>query len=294
MSSASEPVTRLAQRLANEQRTTLVAFGTEAGIFKSAGIPTVVCGPGSITQAHQPDEYVTLEQLARCEEFLRGLRRDEGDPLTARGMKRIALGLLGAAALLYAAATALEAATCRRGATWRHSPRRRWSARSPTGSRWWRCSAIRSGLPIPHTAIIPSNKDRIGDNLAGFICDNFLSTEQVLAKLAQFDPAARLAALARASRATPRSSARTCRRGAALRARRPSTTSGCATSSRQRWLRPASRRSTCRAWPARLLDALTADGRHQRLLDDVLRQVARVLEDETIKARRHRGRRRAR
>jgi acetylornithine deacetylase len=73
LSSASEPVTRLAQRLANEQRTTLVAFGTEAGIFKSAGIPTVVCGPGSITQAHQPDEYVTLAQLARCEDFLRGL-----------------------------------------------------------------------------------------------------------------------------------------------------------------------------------------------------------------------------
>lgn len=73
LGSANDPVTRLAQRLANEPRTTLVAFGTEAGIFKNAGIPTVVCGPGSITQAHQPDEYVTLEQLARCEQFLRGL-----------------------------------------------------------------------------------------------------------------------------------------------------------------------------------------------------------------------------
>ena len=73
LSSANEPVTRLAQRLSREGRTTLVAFGTEAGIFKNAGIPTVVCGPGSIAQAHQPDEYVTLEQLARCEEFLRGL-----------------------------------------------------------------------------------------------------------------------------------------------------------------------------------------------------------------------------
>ena len=49
------------------------------------------------------------------------------------------------------------------------------------------------GLPIPHTAIIPANKDRIGAKLAGFIVDNFLSTQQVLAKLAQFDPAARLA-----------------------------------------------------------------------------------------------------
>ncbi len=68
-----DPVTLLAQRLAGEQRTSLVAFGTEAGIFKNAGIPTVVCGPGSVEQAHQADEYVTLEQLARCEEFLLGL-----------------------------------------------------------------------------------------------------------------------------------------------------------------------------------------------------------------------------
>ena len=73
LGSASDPVTRLAQRLSREERTTLVAFGTEAGIFKRAGIPTVVCGPGSIAQAHQPDEYVTLEQLARCEAFMRGL-----------------------------------------------------------------------------------------------------------------------------------------------------------------------------------------------------------------------------
>ncbi len=73
LGSEQDPVTRLAQRLAGEQRTTLVAFGTEAGLFKRAGIPTVVCGPGSIVQAHQPDEYVSLEQLARCEDFMRGL-----------------------------------------------------------------------------------------------------------------------------------------------------------------------------------------------------------------------------
>ncbi|GKS77893.1 acetylornithine deacetylase [Acidovorax sp. SUPP950] len=68
-----DAVTRLAQRLAGEQGTTLVAFGTEAGLFKNAGIPTVVCGPGSIQQAHQPDEYVSLDQLARCEAFMQGL-----------------------------------------------------------------------------------------------------------------------------------------------------------------------------------------------------------------------------
>jgi acetylornithine deacetylase len=73
LGSADDAVTRLALRLAGERQPTLVAFGTEAGLFKGAGIPTVVCGPGSITQAHQPDEYVSLEQLARAEAFVRGL-----------------------------------------------------------------------------------------------------------------------------------------------------------------------------------------------------------------------------
>jgi acetylornithine deacetylase len=73
LGSPDDAVTRLAMRLSGARETTLVAFGTEAGIFKQAGIPTVVCGPGSIEQAHQPDEYVSLEQLARCERFLQGL-----------------------------------------------------------------------------------------------------------------------------------------------------------------------------------------------------------------------------
>jgi acetylornithine deacetylase len=73
LGSASDPITQLAQRLSGESSTTLVAFGTEAGLFKNAGIPTVVCGPGSINQAHQPDEYVSLEQLARCEQFMQRL-----------------------------------------------------------------------------------------------------------------------------------------------------------------------------------------------------------------------------
>lgn len=73
LGSAQDDVTRLAMRLAREPRTTQVAFGTEAGLFKNAGIRTVVCGPGSITQAHQPDEYVSLEQLARCQAFMEGL-----------------------------------------------------------------------------------------------------------------------------------------------------------------------------------------------------------------------------
>ena len=73
LGSANDAVTRLAQRLSGETGTTLVAFGTEAGLFKNSGIPTVVCGPGSINQAHQPDEFVSLAQLGRCEDFMRGL-----------------------------------------------------------------------------------------------------------------------------------------------------------------------------------------------------------------------------
>jgi acetylornithine deacetylase len=78
LGSLQDDVTRLAMRLAGEERTTLVGFGTEAGLFKQAGIRTVVCGPGSIVQAHQPDEYVSLEQLARCQAFMEGLAEVRG------------------------------------------------------------------------------------------------------------------------------------------------------------------------------------------------------------------------
>ncbi|MEX3772885.1 acetylornithine deacetylase [Pseudomonas sp. MYb118] len=47
-----------------------VAFGTEGGLFDAAGIPTVVCGPGSMDQGHKPDEFVSVEQLDRCDEML--------------------------------------------------------------------------------------------------------------------------------------------------------------------------------------------------------------------------------
>ncbi len=48
-----------------------LAFGTEGGLFTARlGVPVVVCGPGSITQAHKPDEYVALDQLAQCDAFL--------------------------------------------------------------------------------------------------------------------------------------------------------------------------------------------------------------------------------
>ncbi len=48
-----------------------VSFGTEAGIFNKLGFQTVVCGPGSIKQAHKPDEFIELIQLKKCENFLK-------------------------------------------------------------------------------------------------------------------------------------------------------------------------------------------------------------------------------
>lgn len=68
-----DPAVQLVQRLLDTRRTTLVGFGTEAGLFQGAGIPSVVCGPGYIDQAHQADEFVSLEQLAGCERMLRAL-----------------------------------------------------------------------------------------------------------------------------------------------------------------------------------------------------------------------------
>ncbi|HSC97091.1 MAG TPA: acetylornithine deacetylase [Burkholderiales bacterium] len=66
-------VVALAQELAGTAEIGKVSFATEGSQFQRAGIPTVVCGPGSIAQAHKPNEFVTLDQIARCETFLRRL-----------------------------------------------------------------------------------------------------------------------------------------------------------------------------------------------------------------------------
>ena len=58
---------------AGSNRSYSVSYGTEAGLFQQAGIPAVICGPGSITQAHKADEFVALDQLEQCAAFLRRL-----------------------------------------------------------------------------------------------------------------------------------------------------------------------------------------------------------------------------
>jgi acetylornithine deacetylase len=47
-----------------------VSYGTEAGLFQQMGVPSVICGPGDIAQAHSPNEFVSLDQLAQCEAFV--------------------------------------------------------------------------------------------------------------------------------------------------------------------------------------------------------------------------------
>ena len=68
----SDPA-RLALSLTDFRDIGKVSYGTEAALFQQAGIPAIVCGPGSIEQAHKPNEYVSLDQIAQCEAFLRRL-----------------------------------------------------------------------------------------------------------------------------------------------------------------------------------------------------------------------------
>lgn len=70
---AEAEITALAQEFSGSNDIIKVSFGTEASQFQVAGVPTVVCGPGSIREAHKPDEFVSLEQVTRCEHFLHGL-----------------------------------------------------------------------------------------------------------------------------------------------------------------------------------------------------------------------------
>ena len=60
----------LAMRLTGSNRTEVVSYATESGHFQAAGMSTVICGPGSVDQAHKPDEFVALDQLAQCNRFL--------------------------------------------------------------------------------------------------------------------------------------------------------------------------------------------------------------------------------
>ena len=73
----SDDIVKLAASLTRNKPNGAVSYGTEGGLFQAAGIPTVICGPGDIEQAHRPNEFVSLAQLAQCEAFMQRLLDNE-------------------------------------------------------------------------------------------------------------------------------------------------------------------------------------------------------------------------
>jgi acetylornithine deacetylase len=70
---ADHALATLTKRLAGFNSAGKVSYGTEGGLYQEAGIPTIVCGPGDIAQAHKPDEFVARAQLDACDAFIRRL-----------------------------------------------------------------------------------------------------------------------------------------------------------------------------------------------------------------------------
>jgi len=195
------------------------------------------------------------------------------------GMKAIALGLLAGAALLYVVASLMQ----NWHPAWHYVAAFSEAAMIGAIADWFAVVALFRhplGIPIPHTAIIPSNKDRIGENLATFICANFLSTAQVLEKVQRFDAGRRVADWL----AQPRHAEQIAGHlSAALRY-----AIGALDDERVRHFFRAAvleqlEKVDVALLASQLLDVLTSDRRHQELLDSVLRKLASVLDDETLK-----------
>src|SRR5580692_31904 len=68
--SETDAIVRWAMQLSRNSQVGKVSYGTEGGLFQKMGVPSVICGPGDIAQAHRPNEFVALEQLAQCERFM--------------------------------------------------------------------------------------------------------------------------------------------------------------------------------------------------------------------------------
>jgi acetylornithine deacetylase len=68
--SESDAIVQWAMKLSRNSTVGKVSYGTEAGLFQQMGVPTVICGPGDIAEAHRPNEFVALDQLAQCESFM--------------------------------------------------------------------------------------------------------------------------------------------------------------------------------------------------------------------------------
>ena len=196
-------------------------------------------------------------------------------------MKAIAVGLLVAAALLYGAATLMEA----RHPGWGYVAAFAEAAMIGAIADWFAVVALFRhplGLPIPHTAIIPSNKSRIGRELANFIVTHFLTTQQVLGKLRTLDPAAQLAR----ALSDPLKARQVERHAVALaqHALQAFDDERVRHFVKSLALRQLGALDVSRL-TGQVLDVLTAQGRHQALLDGSLVRLGVLLEDEAVQAR---------
>ena len=68
---AGHELATVVKQVAGSNSAGKVAYGTEGGFYEEAGIPTIICGPGNIALAHQPDEWIAEDQLALCDGFIR-------------------------------------------------------------------------------------------------------------------------------------------------------------------------------------------------------------------------------
>ncbi|MGV8959442.1 MAG: DUF445 domain-containing protein [Stenotrophomonas sp.] len=138
------------------------------------------------------------------------------------------------------------------------------------------------GLPIPHTAIIPRSKERIADSLAVFVRDHFLEPDALLAKLKVFDPATRLGEWL--SQPAQVQMLAGMARGWALQAL-DLLDEAAVRRAIQGFVVEQLRKWNAAATAGELLGLLTADNRHQRVLDEGLKRAAEWLDDEAIKHR---------
>ncbi len=196
-------------------------------------------------------------------------------------MKRVALAMLITAGLVYLLATLFGG----NHPAWGYVAAFAEAAMVGAMADWFAVVALFRHplhLPIPHTAIIPANKQQIGNKLATFICDNFLSTPQVLAKIEEFDPAGRLA-LWLSQRENARHVGAVSVFGAryALDAFEDERVHTFLSRAATKGLGTVDLAGLC----SDVLDTLTEGGRHQELLDEVLRQVATWIETESVQER---------
>ncbi|WP_462380078.1 DUF445 domain-containing protein [Pseudomonas sp. Marseille-QA0892] len=195
-------------------------------------------------------------------------------------MKAIATGLLLLAAILYVVATSLEA----QHPAWGYVASFAEAAMVGAIADWFAVTALFRhplGLPIPHTAIIPRNKARIGRKLSDFIVVHFLSTPQVVARIRQLDLGGRLADWLRHpdnAAAVGQHTAGVARFG--VGALRDDRVRAFIQATAIRRVRKVDLAPLC----GQALEVLTSQGRHQAMLDEVLVELDRMMRNEETQA----------